>query len=77
MHTSIRNGGNQLHGDKPNQQHIRRRAKRPSTGPRPGTSVAGVTVTLLRVAREVGEDVENVDRREGVGRGGGSIATLK
>jgi hypothetical protein len=38
--------------------------------------VAGVTVTLLRVAQEVG-DVENDDRREGVGRGGGTIATLK
>jgi hypothetical protein len=39
--------------------------------------VAGVTVTLLRLVREVGEGVENVDRREGVGQGGGSITTPK
>jgi hypothetical protein len=38
--------------------------------------VAGV-VALLRLLREVGEGVESVDRREGVGRGGGSITTLK
>jgi len=37
----------------------------------------GVAVTLLRLAREVGKDVGNVDRREGVGRGGGSIAIQK
>ena len=36
---------------------------------------AGVAVTLLRLVREVGKDIGNVDRREGVGRGGGSIAT--
>ena len=39
--------------------------------------VAGVTVALLWLLREVGESVESVDRREGVGRGGGSITTLK
>ena len=39
--------------------------------------VAGVAVTLLRLVQEVGKDVGNVDRREGVGRGGGSIATPK
>ena len=39
--------------------------------------IAGVAVTLLRLVREVGKDVGNVNRREGVGRGGGSIITLK
>jgi len=39
--------------------------------------VAGVAITLLRLVREVGKDVGIVNRREGVGRGGGSIATPK
>ena len=39
--------------------------------------VAGIDITLLRLVREVGKDVGNVDCREGVGRGGGSIATPK
>jgi hypothetical protein len=39
--------------------------------------IAGVTATLLRLVREVDEGVENVDRREGVGQGGGSIITPK
>ena len=37
----------------------------------------GVAVALLRLLREVGEGVESVDRREGVGQGGGSITTPK
>ena len=46
--------------------------------PRVGVAgVAGVAVALLRLVREVGAGVEKVDRREGIGRGGGSIATLK
>ena len=40
------------------------------------TGVAGVAVALLRLVREVGKDIEIVDRREGVGRGGGSIAKV-
>ena len=36
--------------------------------------IAGVAVILLR---EVGKDVGNVNRREGVRRGGGSIITPK
>ena len=39
--------------------------------------VAGVAVALLRLLREVGEDVESVNRRKGAGRGGGSITTPK
>ena len=39
--------------------------------------VAGVAVTLPRLVREVGKDVGNVDHREGVGQGGGSITTPK
>ena len=40
--------------------------------------IAGVAVTLLRLVREVGKDVGNVDCGEGAGRGGGgSIITLK
>ena len=39
--------------------------------------VAGVAVTLLRLLREVDEGVESVNRREGVGQGGGSINTPK
>jgi len=40
-------------------------------------SYTGVAVTLLRLIREVDKDVGNVNRKEGVGRGGGSIATPK
>ena len=32
--------------------------------------VAGVAIALLRLLREVGKDVESVDRRKGVGRKG-------
>jgi hypothetical protein len=39
--------------------------------------VTGVAVALLRLVREVGAGVEKVNRREGIGRGGGSIAILK
>ena len=39
--------------------------------------VASVAVALLQLLREVAAGVEKVDRREGIGRGGGSIATLK
>ena len=39
--------------------------------------VAGVAVALLRLLREVSEGVASVDRRGGVGRGGGSITTPK
>ena len=48
-----------------------------SYAPRAIAGVAGVAVTLPRLVREVGKDVGNVDRREGVGRGGGSIAIPK
>ena len=37
--------------------------------------VAGVAVALLQPLREVAVGVEKVDRRESVGRGGGSITT--
>ena len=37
----------------------------------------GVAVALLQLLREVAAGVEKVDRREGIGRGGGSIATPK
>ena len=43
----------------------------------PRVGVVGVAVALLRLVWEVGAGVEKVDRREGIGRGGGSIATLK
>ena len=36
---------------------------------------AGVAVALLQPLREVAAGVEKVDRRESVGRGGGSITT--
>ena len=39
--------------------------------------VAGVAVALLRLLQEVSEGVESVNRKEGVGRGGGSITTPK
>ena len=39
--------------------------------------IAGVAVTLLWLVREVGKDIGNVDRGEGIGRGGGSIITPK
>ena len=39
--------------------------------------IAGVAVTLLRLVWEVAAGVEKVDRREGVGRRGGSITILK
>ena len=39
--------------------------------------VAGVAVALLRLLREVSEGVKSVDRKEGVGQGGGSITTPK
>ena len=39
--------------------------------------IAGVAVTLLWLVQEVGKDVGNVDRGEGVSRGGGSIITPK
>jgi hypothetical protein len=42
-----------------------------------GRSCAGVAIILLRLVREVGKDIGSVDRREGVGQGGGSIATPK
>ena len=41
----------------------------------PRVGVAGVAVALLRLVQEVGAGVEKVDRRESVGRGGGSITT--
>ena len=41
------------------------------------TGVAGIVVALLQLLREAGKDVGNVNRKEGVGRGGGSIATPK
>ena len=37
----------------------------------------GVAVALLRLLREVGEGIESVNYKEGVGQGGGSIITLK
>ena len=37
----------------------------------------GVTVALLQLLQRVGESVESVNCREGVGRGGGSITTPK
>jgi len=39
--------------------------------------VADVAITLLWLIQEVGKDVGNVDYREGVGQGGGSIIILK
>ena len=42
-----------------------------------GSISGGVAVALLRLLRRVSESVESVNRRKGVGRGGGSITTLK
>ena len=39
--------------------------------------VAAIAVALLLLLREVTAGVKKVDQREGVGRGGGSITTLK
>jgi hypothetical protein len=41
------------------------------------TFVIAISLFPEALIPEVGEGVENVDRREGVGRGGGSITTLK
>jgi len=41
------------------------------------TGVTGVAVTLLRLVWEVAAGIEKVNRREGVGRRGGSITTPK
>src|SRR6266702_4066917 len=39
------------------------------------TGVGGVAVALLRLLREVSKDIQSIDRKEGVGGGGGSITT--